>query len=72
MGSLYSLCESITNIDMLLSFARVSSFKNYVRPEFGTVLDIIKGRHPILEFLTYVEPVPNDTVGSFNYFFYCF
>lgn len=41
----------IAVLDILLSFARVASRNNYVRPEINTkgILDIKEGRHPVVE-----------------------
>lgn len=41
----------VSQLDCLLSFARVSAENNYVRPEINDthVLDIKQGRHPVIE-----------------------
>ncbi|MCB0544267.1 MAG: DNA mismatch repair protein MutS, partial [Saprospiraceae bacterium] len=54
----------IARLDCLLSFAQVTTQRNYVRPEMNdsTLLDIREGRHPVIETqLPVGEPyVPND------------
>lgn len=62
IGCLFRLCEMIAELDMLLSFANLSSVSTYVRPQFGTILDIKQSRHPILDLVLQHEPVPNDVV----------
>ena len=48
------LGSMISEIDVLLALSELSQQANYVRPEFheGNALEIIEGRHPILEKLT--------------------
>lgn len=58
---LTSCSSSLTELDCLLAFAEAAGRYNYVRPTMtnDSVLDIIKGRHPICELLTKVF-VEND------------
>ena len=60
IGTLLKVCECLGTLDMLSSFAFVSSVNNFVRPKFGEVLAIQKGRHPIMG--TSYEP--NDAYAS--------
>lgn len=62
IGCLFKLCEVIAELDMLISFANLSSVSTYVRPHFGRILDVKQSRHPILDFVLQHEPVPNDVV----------
>ncbi|XP_068085433.1 mutS protein homolog 4-like [Anabrus simplex] len=64
IGCLYKLCENISELDMLVSFAKISAISNYTRPEFGKVLELKDSRHPILDFINPTEPVPNDVFAS--------
>ncbi|GFG40763.1 hypothetical protein Cfor_06041, partial [Coptotermes formosanus] len=67
IGCLFRLCEMIAELDMLISFASLSSVSTYVRPQFGRILDIKQSRHPILDFVLQREPVPNDVFASSDY-----
>ena len=56
------LSEIIAEIDVLRSFAEVSVNNNYVRPTFNDaqVLNVVDGRHAVLEKVTTKAYVPND------------
>ncbi|XP_046376598.2 mutS protein homolog 4-like isoform X1 [Haliotis rufescens] len=64
IGCLYKLSECVSNLDMLLAFAKACSLSSYVRPEFTDTLAIKQGRHPILENIGVEAPVPNNTYAS--------
>ncbi|KAJ1018587.1 hypothetical protein NDA16_004869 [Ustilago loliicola] len=49
VASLYKVSEALALLDMVVSFAHVSKFNDYVRPVFGETLDIRNARHPILD-----------------------
>lgn len=58
------LADKLSNLDSLLSLAKVSNLNNYVRPSFNNegFIEIKVGRHPIVE--SYIKDeffVPNDT-----------
>lgn len=58
------LADKLSNLDSLLSLAKVSNLNNYVRPRFNNegFIEIKAGRHPIVE--SYIKDeffVPNDT-----------
>ncbi|MEF3318353.1 DNA mismatch repair protein MutS [Peptoniphilus grossensis] len=58
------LADKLSNLDSILSLAKVSNLNNYVRPDFNQegFIEIKNGRHPIVE--TYMKDeffVPNDT-----------
>ncbi|HEY4601634.1 MAG TPA: DNA mismatch repair protein MutS [Cerasibacillus sp.] len=59
---LQALAETISQMDVLQSFATVSETNNYVRPEFDENQLIIKnGRHPVVEeVMQDGSYVPND------------
>lgn len=56
------LSEFIAEIDVLRSFAEVSVNNNYVRPSFSDTqeMNVIDGRHAVLEKVTTKAYVPND------------
>lgn len=58
--------RAIGFLDALLSFAKVAVERNYVKPiidKTSSVIEIIDGRHPIVEAINKVEDfVPNDTM----------
>ena len=61
---LQQISRIISEIDVLLSFAKVSEKYNYVRPALTTDhnLEIIQGRHPVVEKVIKEAYVPNDIV----------
>lgn len=61
---LYKLSDSVSMLDMLLSFANICTFSEYVRPEFTDTTAIKQGWHPILEKIALGKPVSNDTFIS--------
>ena len=54
--------SALARLDVLLSFARVASERDYVKPivDESRVIDIREGRHPVVEVYQR-EFVPNDT-----------
>ncbi|KAI5480588.1 DNA mismatch repair protein MSH4 [Pseudohyphozyma bogoriensis] len=66
IASLYRASEGLAMLDMLASFADVSTKNNYVRPEFTDTLAIKSGRHPLHEQFRLGDGsfVPNDTYAS--------
>ncbi|XP_040264757.1 mutS protein homolog 4 [Bufo bufo] len=61
---LYKLSDTVSMLDMLLSFANICTFSEYVRPEFTDTTAIKQGWHPILEKIARGKPVSNDTFIS--------
>ncbi|XP_063795122.1 mutS protein homolog 4 isoform X3 [Pseudophryne corroboree] len=61
---LYKLSDTVSMLDMLLSFANVCTLSDYVRPEFTDTMAIKQGWHPILENIALGKPVANDTFIS--------
>ncbi len=60
---LQALAKTVSEIDVLLSFAEVSEERKYVKPEFSDSREIAieEGRHPVVEkVLDSQEYVPND------------
>ncbi|XP_075217932.1 mutS protein homolog 4-like [Lycorma delicatula] len=64
IGCLYKLCEIIAELDILLSFALVSSSTDFVRPTFGHKMKLIASRHPILDVINRSRPVGNNVIAS--------
>lgn len=56
--------DAIALLDVLASFATVAVENNYCRPTLNVTgnLNIVAGRHPVVELLSSVPFVPNDTV----------
>ena len=67
--SLQQLADRISTIDCLLAFAEVSVKYNYVRPtmSYKQEINIVDGRHPVIETFLKDEYVKNDVViNSYN------
>ena len=67
--SLQQLADKISTIDCLLAFAEVSVKYNYVRPEMSLKreVNIVEGRHPVIETFLNDEYVKNDVIiNSYN------
>lgn len=67
--SLQQLADKISKIDCLLAFAEVSVKYNYVRPEMSLKreVNIVEGRHPVIETFLKDEYVKNDVIiNSYN------
>ncbi|EFX81651.1 mismatch repair ATPase Msh4 [Daphnia pulex] len=61
IGSLYKLREIVCQLDVIVSFAQVSSAGGFCRPTFSNELVIRSGRHPILDHFSPSALVSNDT-----------
>ncbi|CAG7821651.1 unnamed protein product [Allacma fusca] len=65
IGSLYKISEAIANLDVLHSFAMYATLFKSVRPSFSKFATaVVKGRHPILDSISFEPPVANDTFLS--------
>ncbi len=67
--ALLETSQQIANLDVFSSFADVAALSNYVLPELSedSVLEIIDGRHPVVETTLHQERfVPNDCVMDQN------
>ena len=67
--SLQTLAEIIATVDALASLSKVASKYNYTRPTFNTnrSVNIIEGRHPIVESMIKENYVCNDVIlNSYN------
>ncbi|GAA5988834.1 hypothetical protein JCM5350_000392 [Sporobolomyces pararoseus] len=68
VACLYRCSEAVALLDMLASFADISSQQEYVRPELTEILAIKSGRNPLHEQFRLSDGsfVPNDTYASFS------
>ena len=64
MSVLFKICEGITMLDMLASFAQAVTSQDYVRPHIGDALAIRGGRHPIREKIHNTKFIPNDVFAT--------
>ncbi len=58
-----AVAESVAELDVLISFATVAKQNGYLRPvvvESFKPLDIVEGRHPVVENVSSQRFVPND------------
>lgn len=62
---MFQLSADIAELDLVISLAEVSSLQTYVRPTFGTKLELLDSRHPVLEVFGFDSPVPNHVVRNF-------
>ena len=59
LAFLYQLSEAISNLDLIVSLAKVSMSPGFVCPEFGDEIAVRQGRHPILDTMP-LDIVAND------------
>lgn len=68
IGSLYTLCENIAELDLIVSFVQTSKVFTFVRPTFSTDrMNIRSSVHPILNYVSRCKPVANDIVSEIVY-----
>ncbi len=62
--ALQSIARKVAQLDCILSFAHLASSEHYTRPVVSKkyLLEIIDGRHPVVEQLSSEQFVPNDCV----------
>ncbi len=62
LSSLQECAKVISEIDMLIALTIVARNNNYVRPVFSLYdeLEIVDGRHPVIEEFLETEFIPND------------
>ncbi|XP_065344364.1 mutS protein homolog 4-like [Cloeon dipterum] len=63
-GCLYQMCEAISQIDMICAITAASSLPGFVKPKFGGKIAVCAGKHPILNHIGQMEPIPNDIFSS--------
>ncbi|KAJ6781286.1 hypothetical protein PWT90_05045 [Aphanocladium album] len=67
---LFKMCESVALMDMLASFAQISTTRDYVRPEITNRLALKSARHPLLDKLLAEKFVPNDYFATEQHCFH--
>ncbi|XP_029169725.1 mutS protein homolog 4-like [Nylanderia fulva] len=70
VGCLFQLSADVAELDLVLSLAQISSNPEYVRPTFGTKLELVNSLHPIMELFNRDLPVANDVNASTPYNFH--
>ncbi|KAL0130729.1 hypothetical protein PUN28_002386 [Cardiocondyla obscurior] len=70
VGCLFQLSADVAELDLALSLAQISSNPEYVRPSFGTKLELINSLHPIMEMFNRDLPVANDVEASATHNFH--
>ena len=62
INDLQEISLVLSELDMLLAFATVAESNGYVRPEITDerIIDIVDGRHPVVEKVNKNDYVPND------------
>jgi DNA mismatch repair protein MutS len=62
VDALLATADALAHVDAFVSLAQVASERGYVRPVFvdGSTIDIVDGRHPVVEALLGSSFVPND------------
>ncbi len=69
IGNLQMMSSAIAQIDLLANFAHQARLNNWNRPEYlpEVGVNIIAGRHPVVESLSKTPFTPNDTQLDFNH-----
>lgn len=62
INDLQEISLTLSELDMLLAFANVAEANSYIRPEIidDRIIDIVDGRHPVVEKVNKDDYVPND------------
>ncbi len=61
--------NAVSALDVLASLAHLAKKNNYCKPTmlpFGEELDIVAGRHPVVEAISQEQFIPNDTLMNNN------
>ncbi|WP_173910374.1 DNA mismatch repair protein MutS [Acinetobacter sp. Marseille-Q1618] len=69
IANLQMMSSAIAQIDLLANFAHQARLNNWSRPEYSPEIgvNIIAGRHPVVESLSKTPFTPNDTQLDFNH-----
>ncbi|OAA76793.1 DNA mismatch repair protein MutS, C-terminal domain protein [Akanthomyces lecanii RCEF 1005] len=67
---LFKMCESVGLMDMLASFAQISTTRDYIRPEITSRLALKSARHPIVDKILAEKFVPNDYFATEQHCFH--
>ncbi|XP_076648017.1 mutS protein homolog 4 [Halictus rubicundus] len=70
VGCLFQLNADMAELDVISSLAQTSSLHAYVRPTFGSQLELLDSRHPVLEAFGLDDPVPNNVCASIPWNFH--
>nr|XP_012233135.1 PREDICTED: mutS protein homolog 4-like [Linepithema humile] len=70
VGCLFQLSADVAELDLVLSLAQISCNPEYVRPAFGSKLELVNSLHPIMELFNRDLPVSNDVKASTAYNFH--
>jgi len=62
VDELLAAADALAHVDAFVALAAVAAERGYVRPSFvdGSTIDIVDGRHPVVEALLGSSFVPND------------
>ena len=62
VAALLEMADALAELDVACSLAQVAGERGYVRPTFaeGSTIDVVDGRHPVVEALGGEAFVPND------------
>lgn len=63
VAKILAVSQIISELDVLTSLAKIAVANNYTKPEINDTdqIEIIEGRHPVIEKLTTEPFIPNDT-----------
>ncbi|XP_076757230.1 mutS protein homolog 4 [Xylocopa sonorina] len=64
IGRLFQLSGDVAELDLIISLAQVSSCQTYVKPTFGSKLELLDSRHPIMDVIGLDGPIPNNITAS--------
>ncbi|NNP74068.1 DNA mismatch repair protein MutS [Acinetobacter defluvii] len=69
IANLQMMSSAIAQIDLVANFAHQARLNNWNRPEYSPEIgvNIIAGRHPVVESLSKTPFTPNDTQLDFNH-----
>ena len=62
LGGIHACARRLASIDLMFAFAELAERRDYARPicDDSLTLDIVAGRHPVVEQLIDAEFIPND------------
>ncbi len=68
VNNIQEISNVISEVDLLISLTTVADKYHFVRPTFNNnhEINIIEGRHPVVEAVTKLDYVPNDVVMDKN------
>jgi len=72
LPAIIDLGNQLSKIDVYSNLAYIANLKNYIRPEIHAIgendgkIEIIDGRHPVVENISEDQFIPNDTLLDLN------